>query len=195
MDLYDTMAEHRELIISNELWETYMNNGSRMLNAGTSNDGTFYFAYLPANRLELFMLLESDRMANPIFREFYTERDVVMEELRMSQNEPEDVLYYSFMSTAYTASHVRRAGPRMGVGRVDDHARRPPGLLRHELRAEQRHRLLRRRRDPDDVKELAEKYFGQDRPRRGPARPHHAASPSSRESAASSSSRTRSRRS
>ena len=38
MELYDVMAEHRDLIISNELWETYMNNGSRMLNAGTSND-------------------------------------------------------------------------------------------------------------------------------------------------------------
>ena len=33
MDLYDTMAEHRELIISNEFWETYVNNGARMLNA------------------------------------------------------------------------------------------------------------------------------------------------------------------
>jgi predicted Zn-dependent peptidase len=104
MRLYDTMAEHRDLIVSNELWETYMNNGARFLNAGTSYDGTFYFAYLPSNRLELFMLLESDRMANAVFREFYTERDVVMEERRMSENEPDDVLYESFMSTAYSAS-------------------------------------------------------------------------------------------
>ena len=79
MELYDTMEEHRELVISNELWETYMNNGSRMLNAGTSNDGTFYFAYLPSNRLEQFFLMESDRLENAVFREFYTERDVVME--------------------------------------------------------------------------------------------------------------------
>jgi len=103
MELYDTMEEHQELVISNELWEIYMNNGSRMLNAGTGQDGTFYFAYLPANRLELFMLMESDRLANAVFREFYTERDVVMEERRMSENEPEDVLYESFMATAYTA--------------------------------------------------------------------------------------------
>ncbi len=104
MELYDTMEEHRELVISNELWETYMNNGSRMLNAGTSNDGTFYFAYLPSNRLELFFLLESDRLENAVFREFYTERDVVMEERRMSENSPDDVLYESFMATAYSAS-------------------------------------------------------------------------------------------
>jgi predicted Zn-dependent peptidase len=98
------MAEHRELVVSNEFWETYLENGARFLNAGTSNDGTFYLAYLPANRLELWMLMESDRMANPVFREFYSEREVVMEERRMSENEPEDVLYDSFMSTAYTAS-------------------------------------------------------------------------------------------
>ncbi|MCD4690068.1 insulinase family protein [bacterium] len=103
MDLYDTIAEHRELIISNEFWETYVNNGSRMLNAGTSYDATFYFAYIPANRLELWMLLESDRMMNSTFREFYSEKDVVMEERRMSENEPEDALDEAFMATAYTA--------------------------------------------------------------------------------------------
>ena len=160
MALYDTMIEHRELIISNELWETYMNNGSRMLNAGTSNDGTFYFSYLPANRLELFMLIEADRMANPIFREFYTERDVVMEELRMSLNEPDDVLYYSFLSTAYTASMY--GVPVLGwasdismVTRADlqnyfDTNYAPNnavGFFAGDI-------------DPDEVKKLAEKHFG-----------------------------------
>ncbi|MFH1865459.1 MAG: pitrilysin family protein [Candidatus Eisenbacteria bacterium] len=158
--LYDTMIEHRELIISNELWETYMNNGSHMLNAGTSNDGTFYFSYLPANRLELFMLIEADRMANPIFREFYTERDVVMEELRMSLNEPDDVLYYSFLSTAYTASMY--GVPVLGwasdismVTRADlqdyfDTNYAPNnavGFFAGDI-------------DPDEVKKLAEKHFG-----------------------------------
>jgi len=160
MELYDVMAEHRELIISNELWETYMNNGSRMLNAGTSNDGTFYFSYLPANRLELFMLIESDRMANPIFREFYTERDVVNEELRMSLNDPGDVLYYSFLSTAYTASMY--GVPVLGwasdismVTRADlqdyfDTNYAPNnavGFFAGDV-------------DPDELKKQAEKYFG-----------------------------------
>ena len=160
-DLYGTQAEHKELIISNELWETYMNNGSRMLNAGTSNDGTFYFAYLPANRLELFMLMESDRMANPIFREYYTERDVVMEELRMRLNSPDDVLYYSFLSTAYTASMY--GVPVLGwasdvsmITRADlqeyfDRNYAPNnavGFFAGDI-------------DPDEVRRLAKKYFGQ----------------------------------
>lgn len=160
MDLYDTMAEHRELIVSNELWETYMSNGSRMLNAGTSNDGTFYFAYLPANRLELFMLLESDRMANPVFREYYTERDVVMEELRMGLNDPEEVLYDSFMSTAYTASQygvpvVGWASDVSMITRDDlqnyfDRYYAPNnaiGFFAGDV-------------DPERARELAERYFG-----------------------------------
>ncbi len=158
--LYDTMAEHRGLVISNELWETYMNNGSRMLNAGTSNDGTFYFSYLPANRLELFMLMESDRLANAVFREFYTERDVVMEELRMSLNDPENVLYDSFMATAYTASMygvpvVGWASDVSMITRKDlqnyyDSYYTPNnavGLFAGDITVE-------------EVKKLAEKYFG-----------------------------------
>ncbi len=158
--LYDTMSEHRDLVVSNELWETYMNNGARMLNAGTSNDGTFYFSYLPANRLELFMLMESDRLANAVFREYYTERDVVMEELRMGLNDPEGVLYDSFMSTAYTASMygvpvVGWASDVSMITRKDlqnyyDNYYTPNnavGLFAGDVTVE-------------DVKKFAEKYFG-----------------------------------
>jgi predicted Zn-dependent peptidase len=98
------LDEQRQYIISEELWEYYMNNGSRFLNAGTSNDFTVYFVYLPANRLELWMTMESDRMDTPIFREFWSERDVVMEERRLSENDPDDVLSESFYSVAFTAS-------------------------------------------------------------------------------------------
>ncbi|MBN2185653.1 MAG: insulinase family protein [Candidatus Krumholzibacteriota bacterium] len=98
-----TDEERSKYIINNELWESYMNNGSRMLNAGTSNDFTVYFVYLPSNRLELWMTLESDRMDEPVFREFWTERDVVMEERRLSENDPDDVLDEAFNSVAFTA--------------------------------------------------------------------------------------------
>jgi predicted Zn-dependent peptidase len=74
-----------------------------MLNAGTAEDFTVYFVYLPANRLELWMDLESDRMDTPIFREFWIERDVVMEERRLADNDPDDVLDEAFNSVAFTA--------------------------------------------------------------------------------------------
>ena len=98
-----TDEQREKYVVNNELWETYMNNGSRMLNAGTSNDFTVYFAYLPSNRLELWMTMESDRMDTPVFREFWIERDVVMEERRLSDNDPDDVLDEAFNSVAFTA--------------------------------------------------------------------------------------------
>ena len=104
-----TDEQRSKYIINNELWESYMNNGSRMLNAGTSNDFTVYFVYLPSNRLELWMNLESDRMDEPIFREFWTERDVVMEERRLSDNDPNDVLDEAFNSVAFTACPYKTA--------------------------------------------------------------------------------------
>jgi len=98
------LDEQREFMIKEELWGLFMNNGSRFLNAFTSNDMTVYLEYLPANRLELFMVLESDRMEKPIFREFWSERDVIMEERRLSENDPDETLGESFYSVAFTAS-------------------------------------------------------------------------------------------
>ncbi|MFN8092631.1 MAG: insulinase family protein [Vicinamibacteria bacterium] len=54
------------------------------MNAFTSEDQTAYFVRVPKNRLELWAWLESDRLLDPVFREFYSERDVVHEERRMS---------------------------------------------------------------------------------------------------------------
>lgn len=98
------LDEQRQHIKKDELWETYMNNGSRFLNAGTSEDFTIYFTYMPSNRLELWMTMESDRLETPIFREFWSERDVVIEERRLSENDPDDVLSEAFYSVAFTAS-------------------------------------------------------------------------------------------
>jgi predicted Zn-dependent peptidase len=44
---------------------------------------TAYFISVPANKLELWMWMESERLLRPVFREFYAERDVVFEERRM----------------------------------------------------------------------------------------------------------------
>ncbi len=97
------LDEQRQYIVKDELWGQFMNNGSRFLNAFTSNDFTVYLEYLPANRLELFMNLESDRMESPVFREFWSERDVIMEERRLSENDPDEMLGEAFYSVAFTA--------------------------------------------------------------------------------------------
>lgn len=76
------ILEQRELIIKDQLDELYSKHGGFFLNAFTSDDYTGYFIRLPKNKIELFMWLESDRFMNPVFREFYSERDVVREERR-----------------------------------------------------------------------------------------------------------------
>lgn len=73
---------HREIFIKDELWESYQQAGGTDLNAFTTDLMTAYFVTLPRNRMELFLWLESDRMQNAVFRDFYAERDVVREERR-----------------------------------------------------------------------------------------------------------------
>ncbi|MCH8334055.1 insulinase family protein [Candidatus Sumerlaeota bacterium] len=74
----------RSFIVSEEIWNTYSKAGASGMNAGTSEDSTVYFVQVPANKLELWFWLESDRLLHPVFREFYAERDVVHEERRRS---------------------------------------------------------------------------------------------------------------
>ncbi len=85
----DELAQaEKKYVVKDELWELYMKNGGTGLNASTSNETTGYYVTLPSNKVELQMWLESDRMLNAYFREFYSEKDVVMEERRLSENRP-----------------------------------------------------------------------------------------------------------
>ena len=77
------IAEQQELIVKDEFSQIYTLNGGSGMNAGTSNDYTIYFINVPSNKLELWFWMESDRLAKPVFRQFYAERDVVKEERRL----------------------------------------------------------------------------------------------------------------
>jgi predicted Zn-dependent peptidase len=90
------------LVIENEMWNLYEREGGSELNASTSHDFTQYTVDLPSNKLQLWALLDSDRVRNPVFREFYKEREVVKEERRMRvDTDPEGKLYESFLNIAY----------------------------------------------------------------------------------------------
>ncbi len=77
------VKEQRELLVKNEFDRIYTKNGASGMNAFTSNDMTVYFITVPKNKLELWFWMESDRLKDPVFREFYSERDVVYEERRL----------------------------------------------------------------------------------------------------------------
>ncbi len=76
-------ARQRDLLVKNEFDKIYTSAGATGMNAATSEDFTIYFVNMPSNKLELWFWMESDRLSNPVFREFYTEREVVAEERRM----------------------------------------------------------------------------------------------------------------
>ncbi len=88
----------------NEFSDVVEREGGVAVNAFTGADVTGYFYALPANKIELFCYLESERFLHPVFREFYEERDVVMEERRMrTESRPIGRLLEQFVVTAFTA--------------------------------------------------------------------------------------------
>ncbi|NIO29784.1 MAG: hypothetical protein GTO29_14665 [Candidatus Latescibacteria bacterium] len=101
----ELIDEQRQLIIKDQLNELYSKHGGFFLNAFTSDDFTGYFVRLPKNKIELFMWLESDRFRNPVFREFYSERDVVREERRLGvESTPTGLIEEDFRSMFWKSS-------------------------------------------------------------------------------------------
>jgi len=96
--------EARQWVVTNELAELYDRNGSVGFNASTGREVTSYVVSLPSNRLPLWVAIEADRMANTVLREFYKERDVVLEERRRSvDTNPGGKLFETFLATAFLA--------------------------------------------------------------------------------------------
>ena len=94
----------QEHLVADEFDQAIERAGGVGLNAGTGPDQTVYMYSLPSNKVELWMSLESERFLFPVLREFYKERDVVMEERRMrSENNPIGRLVEDFQATAYKA--------------------------------------------------------------------------------------------
>jgi predicted Zn-dependent peptidase len=94
----------KEYVVNNEYFDMVMEQGDTGVNAYTNYDATQYLNSLPANKLEFWMAITSDRFLNPVFREFYKERDVIMEERRLGlETQPIGKLIEDFMAVAYKA--------------------------------------------------------------------------------------------
>lgn len=104
-------AEAHKFVVPNQFTEVAERNGANGLNAQTGLDETMYFWSMPENRLELWAWLESGRLADVVPREFYKERDVVVEERRMrTDSNPIGRLIEQFLATAYVAHPYGRSG-------------------------------------------------------------------------------------
>lgn len=109
-------AAAAQLVKQNELGRIVEQEGGVGLNANTSTDATRYFYSFPSNKLELWMSLESERFLDPVFREFYKEKEVILEERRMrTDNSPIGQMIEAFVGTAFKVHPYHR--PVIGYDR------------------------------------------------------------------------------
>ncbi|MGA3049421.1 MAG: pitrilysin family protein [Terracidiphilus sp.] len=106
----DAQAEAHKYVVPNQFTDVAERNGAEGLNAETGLDSTMFFWSMPENRLELWAWLESSRLSDTVPREFYKERDVVVEERRMrTDSNPIGRLVEQFLATAYVAHNYGRS--------------------------------------------------------------------------------------
>jgi predicted Zn-dependent peptidase len=102
-------AEAAKYVTQNEFGRIVEQSGGVGLNANTSSEATRYFYSFPANKLELWMSLESERFLAPVFREFYKEKAVILEERRMrTENSPIGQMVEVFLAKAFAVHPYRR---------------------------------------------------------------------------------------
>lgn len=154
-------AEHKKLIVKNEYDEIMTRAGGNYLNASTSHDATTYFVELPSNRLEFWFQVESDRLLDPVFREFYSERDVVREERRLRyENRPSGMLYEGLLGLIFRAHPYGR--PNIGWPDDVERLRREDAESYFETYYSPSNCIMVLTGDvrTKDVERLAKKYFG-----------------------------------
>ena len=158
----DAIAAADKFVVKNQFGEIVESHGGVSMNAFTNYDETGYMYSMPSNMFELWAAIESDRFANPVMREFYKERNVVMEERRMrTDSDPTGRMIEQFLGTAFAANPYHR--PTIGY---------PSDLLSFSATDAENffHQYyvpsnmviaLVGDLDPDKVFPIMERYFGQ----------------------------------
>ena len=145
---------------SSAYFRVIQQNGAVGFSAVTGMDSTSFSYSLPANRIELWFLLQSEWLRQPVFREFYKERDVLRNERgdRVESN-PQGKLREMLMSTAFTVHPYRHLGGgsasdisslRASDARAFFHTYYVPANITVGIAGDV---------NPADVRRLADKYF------------------------------------
>ncbi len=155
------LEEQRALMVKDEFDQIYTAAGASGMNAGTSEDFTIYFITVPANKLELWFWMESDRLLNPVFREFYSERDVVQEERRLRLESTPTGKFDEQFNTMFWGSHPYSWSP---VGIPSDlrviSKQQADDYFATYYAADNLTAALVGNFAVDEARELAERYFG-----------------------------------
>lgn len=145
-----------------EFSATVAANGGRD-NAFTSYDYTAYFQRVAADRLELMMQMESDRMRNIRLtpENIETERDVILEERNQRTDNNPSALFSEQMNAAQYLNH-RYGTPVIGWRHEMETLDLADALGFYETYYSPNNAILVVSGDvePDEVRSLAEKYYG-----------------------------------
>jgi predicted Zn-dependent peptidase len=155
------LTDQQPLMVRGELARIYRDEGAVGVQALTYRDYTVYFGQIPANKLALWFWLESDRLLDPVFREFYLEGSVVEEERRQRLESTPTGKVLEKLSETFWEGHPY-AWPTLG--RTEDlprlrRAQAEAWFLEH-YRPDQMAAALVGDFDPEQVKALARAYFG-----------------------------------
>ncbi len=148
--------------VDSELYtRTMEDNGAVGLNASTGVDQTQYYLSYPSNRLELWFLMEADRFRNPVYREFYKERDVVREEKRMrSESSPQGELIDALLAGAFQG-HPYKTSPAGFASDIENYRVADAEDFRKTYYVPTNMTIaIAGDVDPAECKRLATKYFG-----------------------------------
>ncbi|MEL6601892.1 MAG: pitrilysin family protein [Cyanobacteria bacterium J06614_10] len=157
----ELQAEAASYVEQNKFGQIIEQTGGTGLNATTSADATRYFYSLPSNKIELWFSLESERFLDPVLREFYKEKDVILEERRARvDNSPIGQMVERFSEVAFTSHPYRRPvigyeedlrkATRADVQAFFDTYYGPSNLIAAVVGDV----------DPAQIRDLAEVYFG-----------------------------------
>lgn len=136
-------------------------NGAVGINASAGVDASEFTCSLPSNRIELWFLMESQRLQRPVFREFYQEREALQDEYKeRMETAPQGKLTNALRSSALMAHPYRN--PAFGWPSDISNLR-----MRNAREFFDRYYVAGNIRiaivgdvDPAEARKLAERYFG-----------------------------------
>ena len=154
-------TEASKLAIPNEMDRVYSDMGAKGLNAHTWHEETVYKIDLPANRLEHWAKIESERFAQPVFRLFHTELETVYEEKNRAIDNKHRLIYRAVNNLLFK---VHPYGQQSTLGTVE-HLKNPSIYAIEEFYS--KHYVpqnmaicLSGDLDPEPTFAIIEKYFG-----------------------------------
>lgn len=165
-------AQLEQLWRMSEFTRVYQVRGASGMNASTSSELTNYYVSLPKNAFSFWNWIESERLLRPVMRQFYKERDVVIEERRMRyEDSPSGYLYEQLLANAFQYHPYRR--PVIGYPFELKRLRAEQAAAFHDKYYVPRNMVLAIVGDvhPEQDMPIIRKYFGQLRDRPAPRHP------------------------